>query len=110
MELEVKKEADIIVLTPVGRIDTSCAKQFEEGVISNIENATKTIIKFDKIDYISSAGLRVILIAGKKMTAKKGVLTLCLMSPKIQEVFKMSGFDKILKIFPTFEDAKGNLN
>jgi anti-anti-sigma factor len=70
----------------------------------------KIAISFNSIDYISSAGLRVVLMLGKKLSASSGVLVLLSMPEKIFAVFKMSGFDKILKISSSFEEAKQFFN
>ncbi len=106
MEITTKKDSGITVVYPSGRIDTSTAKSFEEGIMKVIPDNQQIIISFSDISYISSAGLRVILMAGKKIASMKGQFALTEMSEKIYEVFKMSGFDKILKIYPTFDDAK----
>lgn len=110
--MEVKSEAKegVTVLTPTGRVDTSTAKAFEGAVMAAIDTNKKIAIGFNEIDYISSAGLRVVLMAGKKLSAASGVLVLINMPDKIFQVFKMSGFDKILKICPTFEEAKQFFN
>ena len=106
MEINTKQDSGITVISPVGRIDTSTAKNFEEGIQKIISNSSSVIISFASVDYISSAGLRVILMTGKKIASNKGLLALTDMPIKIYEVFKMSGFDKILKIYPTFAEAK----
>lgn len=110
--MEVKNAAQdgVTVLTPTGRVDTSTAKAFEAAVMDAINSNKKIAISFNEIDYISSAGLRVVLMAGKKLSASSGVLVLINMPDKIFQVFKMSGFDKILKICPSFEEAKQFFN
>jgi len=110
MELKTASEGDVTIITPVGRVDTSTAKAFEDGVMGAAKTSNKIAIKFDSIDYISSAGLRVVLMAGKKLAASKGSLVLINMPDKIFSVFKMSGFDKILKICPTLAEAKQFFN
>ena len=110
MEIKTKQDSNITIVCPSGRIDTSTAKAFEEEVMKIIPNAHLVVISFSDIDYISSAGLRVILMAGKKMASVQGQLALADMPDKIHEVFKMSGFDKILKIYPTFADAKASFS
>ncbi len=107
MEVQGKDEGGITIISPIGRIDTSTAKMFEEGVSKFVKDqGQQVVISFASIDYISSAGLRVIVMTGKKLSSLKGKLALIDMAPKIQEVFKMSGFDKIIKICPTLQDAK----
>ncbi len=108
MEINTKQDSGITIISPIGRIDTSTAKNFEEGILKIISNSSSVIISFSSIDYISSAGLRVILMTGKKVASNKGKLALTDMHAKIYEVFKMSGFDKILKIYPTFAEAKAS--
>jgi anti-sigma B factor antagonist/stage II sporulation protein AA (anti-sigma F factor antagonist) len=110
MEIKTATQDGITIVTPIGRVDTSTAKQFEDGVMGAIASSSKIAIKFNEIDYISSAGLRVVLMAGKKLTAAKGTLVLIDMPEKIFAVFKMSGFDKILKISTNFEESKQFFN
>ena len=107
MEVQGKEDNGITVISPIGRVDTSTAKLFEEGVLKFIkDNGQQVVISFSSIDYISSAGLRVIVMTGKKLASLKGKLALIDMAPKIQEVFKMSGVDKIIKIYPNLQTAR----
>lgn len=108
MELTTKDDGGITIVMPIGRVDTSTAKAFEEGVMGIANN--KIVISFGQISYISSAGLRVVLMLGKKLGASGGKLALTDMSPNILNVFKMSGFDKILKICENLEECKQFIN
>ena len=110
--MEVKNETinGVTVLTPIGRIDTSTAKIFEDAVMKTAVAGAKVMIVFSSIDYISSAGLRVVLMLGKKMKAVTGTLVLTAMATKIFDVFKMSGFNKILNICKDNEEAKQFFN
>lgn len=110
MEVKTEKNGEITVVTPIGRVDTSTAKAFEDAVMTAAETNKKIIISFNSIDYISSAGLRVVLMLGKRLGGSGGVLALINMPEKIFSVFKMSGFDKILKICSTFDEAKPFFN
>ena len=110
MEVKSTITDGVTVLTPTGRVDTSTAKAFETAVMDAINASKKIAIGFNEIDYISSAGLRVVLMAGKKLTSAGGVLVLINMPEKIFTVFKMSGFDKILKICTSFEESKPFFN
>lgn len=108
MEVKSREDSGITIITPVGRVDTATVKAFEEGVMAVQNN--KIVISFSQIDYISSAGLRVVLMLGKKLSASKGTLVLIDMPTNIFNVFKMSGFDKILKICANFEESKQFFN
>ena len=110
MEVKSVDDNGVTVLTPVGRVDTSTAKAFEDSVMAAAEANKKIALAFNAIDYISSAGLRVVLMLGKKLGASGGVLVLINMPEKIFAVFKMSGFDKILKICSSLEESKPFFN
>ncbi|MDR1910504.1 MAG: STAS domain-containing protein [Holosporales bacterium] len=108
MEFEREQQNGITLLKPKGRIDTVSSRTFEEALAALIdkEHCKKLIISLEHIEYISSAGLRVFLITGKKLKGPGGGLVLCCMAERILDVFRMSGFDKIIKITTTVEDAK----
>jgi anti-sigma B factor antagonist/stage II sporulation protein AA (anti-sigma F factor antagonist) len=110
MEIKTSTQDNVTIVTPTGRVDTSTAKAFEDGVMNAVNSNNKIAIRFNEIDYISSAGLRVVLMAGKKLATLKGVLVLINMPEKIFSIFKMSGFVKILKICPSFEESKQFFN
>ena len=63
------------------------------------------IIDFESLDYISSAGLRVILKAAKQLKHSDGMIMLCSMEDYVKEVFEIAGFDSIIPIVPNMEDA-----
>lgn len=110
MEIQDIKDGDIEVVYPIDRIDTVTAKDFEKFMNEAVDGNSKVVVSFSKINYISSAGLRVFLVSAKKMKAKQGQLILCDLAPKIFEVFKMSGFDKILTIASDLGQAKQQIN
>ncbi|MEM9220838.1 MAG: STAS domain-containing protein [Pseudomonadota bacterium] len=95
---------DVTVLAPAGRVDTATAKEFETAALGRIEaGASAMVFDFDGLKYISSAGLRVVLLTGKRAKAAGGVLVLCNMNESIRDVFEISGF---LSLFAV-EDSRG---
>lgn len=100
MEIKVETFGDATVLVPVARVDSATAKAFEAKVLQVVNSgAPRIILDFSELDYISSAGLRVVLV-GAKMTRAPRKFALCGMKPHIREVFDVSGFAKILSIQP----------
>lgn len=100
MEIKEDKSGDAAVLIPVARVDSATAKAFEGRVLQAVNSgAPKIVVDFCELDYISSAGLRVVLV-GAKMTRAPRRFVLCGMKPHIREVFDVSGFAKILNIQP----------
>ncbi len=80
-----------------GRLDTTTAPEFEDALNENIANVTELIIDLEKLEYISSAGLRVLLSAQKTMN-KQGSLVIRNSSDEIKEIFDVTGFSDILTI------------
>lgn len=100
MEIKVETFGEATVLVPVARVDSATAKAFEAKVLQVVNGgAPRVVLDFSELDYISSAGLRVVLV-GAKMTRAPRKFVLCGMKPHIREVFDVSGFAKILSIQP----------
>ncbi len=97
MTIEKKLNGTELVLTFNGRMDTSTAPQFEAEIKSGLEGVEKLILDFEKLEYVSSAGLRVILAAQKAMN-QKGEMVIRNVSEVIAEVFEITGFVDILTI------------
>ena len=81
-----------------GRLDTLTAPEFEEKLESALDSVEKLIFDFSELEYISSAGLRVLLAAVKEMNAQGGEMTITNVCPEVMEVFEITGFADILTI------------
>jgi len=80
-----------------GRLDTITSPELEEELKASLENAQALVLDFEKLDYISSAGLRVLLSAQKTM-AKRGEMKLTHVNETVMEIFEVTGFSDILTI------------
>jgi anti-sigma B factor antagonist len=79
---------------------------FEKKIFQAIDDGSKSmIIDFGELEYISSAGLRVILKATKALKREEGKMMLCDMQDYVKEVFEIAGFDSFLPIVGTMDDA-----
>ena len=110
MEIEVleEREGSALVLLPIARLDSSNARSFENVIIGHVENGeNEIVVDFSRMVFISSSGMRVLLITAKKLHARKGKLVLCSMQDSIREIFSISGFDQII---PIRKSRKGALN
>ena len=81
-----------------GRLDTKTAPELEEKVNQKTEKVSSIIMDFTELEYISSAGLRVLLRTHKAMKAKKGSMIIRGANEEVQEVFTITGFSDILKL------------
>lgn len=106
--MKIKKEiiGNYTVLYIKGRIDTVHSTILETQVNQVYGSGEKNmILNCNGLSYISSSGLRVFLVAQKKAISLKGKLYLCNMQPAIKEIFVISGFSNLFKIFDTQEEA-----
>ena len=108
VDLYPEYDEAVLVLNPLGRIDGTNAKAFEEAMLGRIDAGDSNILmNFEGINYISSAGLRVLLMAAKRSSQAGGQLALCAVQDHIQEVFKFSGFADIIPIHADRPSALG---
>ena len=111
LKISTERKGNALILSPVERIDSSVARDFEEFVQDRVaEGNNKLIVDFSEISFISSAGMRVLLIYAKKLrTGGGGKLVLCNMRDSIREIFSISGFDHIITICGTQEESLASL-
>lgn len=84
-----------------GRVDSASAGEMEKALLPLFGTpGERAIVDFSSLDYISSAGLRVVLMLAKRARQSQGRLVLCSLSPQVREVFEISGFLKILDVAP----------
>ena len=97
LNISKKIENTKAVLTLEGRLDTVTAPEMETVIRESLSGLTELILDFEKLEYISSAGLRVLLLAQKAMN-RQGKMKLCRVNETIKEIFEVTGFSDILTI------------
>ena len=97
MTIDVKKIADQVTITVAGRLDTTTAPALEKAINENVQEEKHLILDIQELEYLSSAGLRVLLGAQKKMQ-KIGSMKVRNVCAEIMEIFEMTGFADILQI------------
>ena len=97
MTIEIKRNAEELVLQIVGRLDTTTAPALEKTIMENMSGTKNLTLDFKALEYISSAGLRVLLSAQKKMQ-QVGEMKLINVCEEVMEVFEITGFADILVI------------
>lgn len=106
MNVTTREEKGFWVVHLEGRLDISNSSQFEQDCLKWIEAGQRRfILDLGGLEYISSAGLRSILAATKKLKTQNGSLSLCSLSGLVEEVITISGFDNILQVFPDLAQA-----
>lgn len=97
MNIVETRNGEELVLALEGNLDTSSYEQLESVISSSLEGVKSLVLDFAKLDYVSSAGLRILLISQKKMNAQ-GKMTLRNVNNDIMDIFEMTGFLNILNI------------
>jgi anti-sigma B factor antagonist len=97
LNIEKKTDGQTLTVSLEGRLDTTTAPQLEKELKEALDSADSLALDFEKLEYISSAGLRV-LLAAQKVMSKKGGMTIRHVSDVIMEIFEVTGFSDILTI------------
>lgn len=110
MEVTETNREGTPILRLKGRLDASSAPTFEEKLLSLIEAGHPTLaLDFHELDYISSAGLRVLLVGAKKVKPLNGKVVLFALNEHVRQVFEVAGFCSLFLIHPGEEDALKSL-
>ncbi len=106
MEIAVSDAGEVKVVRIEGKLDTQSFPDAQAQLTQLIDQgAIKLVINFEKLDYISSAGLRILLTAAKQLKGNSGELRICGLNEVVQEVFDISGFTTILTVTKTEPEA-----
>ena len=110
MEITERRMADTVTLSLSGKLDATTAKAFEEKIFAQMESGERRfIIDLAQLDYISSAGLRVFMLAGKRLSSANGKMVLCALKDPVKEVFDIAGFSSIFSVYGSRDEAIKNL-
>ena len=111
MEIEMERQRDTLIAKTDGRVDGANAREFQAALEAAIDaNERAVILDMENLSYISSAGLRVILLTAKALQGRNRKFAICSLSESIREVFEISGFDKIIPIHASELEALAAFN
>jgi anti-sigma B factor antagonist/stage II sporulation protein AA (anti-sigma F factor antagonist) len=109
VEITHRAYADVVVVAPAGRLDHTVADDFERSLLPLLDPAAGSgagvVLDFACVEYISSVGLRVLLIAGKAARARGARIAVAGLRPVVQEIFAISRFNGVVEMFPTVAAA-----
>lgn len=106
MELDFERTDGLVVVTGCLRVDGSNARDFENALREIIQDGDRALVlDFEPLTYISSAGLRALLLTAKNLQKRGAGFGICTLAPPIREVFAISGFDKIISTYETKGEA-----
>jgi anti-anti-sigma factor len=106
MNVSIEKNKECVVVNIEGRLDTTNYQSLEEQFLQLIaDDHLRIIVDCAKLDYVSSSGLRVFLVALKTLTKKQGKLFFCHFNDELIDIFEVSGFINVFNVCNTKEDA-----
>ena len=109
VEVGEERSGDKLVLSLVGKVNSANAHAFESAMMDRISGGEEhLVVDFSRLDFITSAGVRVFLLAAKALRAVNGTLVLCAMKEHVEEVFRISGCDRIIQIEESRRAALGS--
>ena len=110
MDIHEERKDGFLVLGLEGRLDAVSSKMFEEKVLALIDGGERRIvIDLSRLDYVSSGGLMVFLVASKRLTPAGGTVVLCSVQEPVKQVFDIVGFYSIFSILNSQDEALDNL-
>jgi anti-anti-sigma factor len=115
MESSVWQIADVTLIHVDGRVDHATARAFEDVLRPHLDDSggvpsAKILLDLGGLSFMTSAGLRILMIAAKTCAAQNRDLAVAALQPAIAEIFKISRFDLVLKIYPTLEEGLSSLS
>lgn len=109
LQIATRHLADTVVAQPAGRIDHQSAAEFEAALMPLVAEAAARrgalVLDFSAVEYISSVGLRVLMVAAKLMRERQAELVVAALGGVVAEIFAISRFDRILTVAATVDDA-----
>ena len=111
MDISESKQDKYVLLSLGGKLDAGTAPDLEGRIVGLIDGgATNMVLDFSGLEYVSSAGLRVFLLAAKKLKRANGKLALAAVDDHIRHVFDLAGFTRMFTFYPSLADAAASMN
>src|SRR5829696_10551663 len=105
MQITTRASNDIHIVGLAGSLDSATSPEAQKALDGVLASAKKVVLDFSQLDYISSAGLRVLLGAAKRLRASAGTLGMFGLNQSVREVFEISGFSSILPVYQSEAEA-----
>ncbi len=106
MEISSERDAGTLIVKTGGRVDGSNSQEFQDGLEAIIDDGDRAVVlDLEELSYVSSSGLRVMLLIARKLQRQQAKFALCSLSASIREVFEISGFDRIIPVHASRPEA-----
>lgn len=106
MEVNIETKKDIVYITIQGSVDSNTAGNLQAQIMEKLSDAHKVIMDLSAVDYLSSAGLRVLLMLYRQLNGNGGKVLLVGVSDEICDIMSMTGFINFFELYHTLEEAE----
>lgn len=112
MEIGESNLADALIVAPKGRLDQDSAPDVQKRLVDLVEAnpGGKVALDFSEVSYISSVGLRALMVAAKTSKANGGAIAVGALTPVVREIFEISRFNYVVPVFDTLREALASLS
>ncbi len=109
MECRAQELANVVLVQVIGRIDHTTAKAFEDTLLPLLDGYSgedkKALLDLNGVEYMSSAGLRVLILAAKQCQRQNSEIVIAELQPLLQDVFRIGRLETVFKVFTTVREA-----
>ena len=109
MDLSSRRFADVTVAAPAGQLDHPNAHRLQDALAPILHDLSQTkgslLLDFEGVEYISSMGLRVLMVAAKQMRSHKERIAVAALRPVVAEIFEIARFKHVVEVFPSVREA-----
>ena len=114
MEFSSLRLADVVIAAPSGRIDHASAEAFQVALepilVATAAMGGSVVLDLSAVDYVSSVGLRVVMMAAKHLRARKARIAVVSLQPVVREIFEIARFNHVVELYPSMRDALRELS
>ena len=112
MDIQERRLADVTVLAAAGRLDLDASAAFQVRLVGLVDvlGGGKVALDFARLDYVSSVGLRALMVAAKKSRASGGKIAVAALTPVVREIFEISRFNFVIPVFADLRAALASMS
>lgn len=110
MEVSLEERGEVVIVRVKGRLDAASSPQLQAAIDSVVDGGHfKILLNFQEVDYLSSAGMRLMLAVSKKLSSLEGKVVACSLHDDVMEVIKMAGFNQVIEFYPSESESLAHL-
>ena len=105
VQIGESREGEVVILRPTGRIDNETSPAFQSRLLAALASAKNVLLDLEAVEYVSSAGLRALMVASKQSKSAEGRIGVTSLQPVVKEIFAISRFAFVVPVFDKPADA-----